>query len=213
MTVTSRVVRPNPLATSLAALALAGCGLFGPTSMSDSLAAATREVDRWVAAHPDAWTLDLASTRPLQRASWSVPCDQNPASGFLVLEHTEHATRMLLHFRCPLGPSGTGEDLGAAFSHAVLDALPHGIHTRAWVYTVSTPSSALWDGVTFASAPDSRLVVTIDTPLYAIMGRNITPACEAPVDGPALAGCFLLREHRIPLHLRLVVPFDPAVLR
>jgi hypothetical protein len=184
---------------------LAACNLFtGPEAELD---AAVRAVDAWVAAHPDAWTLDLSSASPLTRPEWSKPCAANPPSGFVTLRTAASHTEVAFGFRCPLGAAARVEDLTAAFSYAVLDALPHGINSDHWEFEVVTPVSSFEEGVTFSSLPAGRIQVTIETPLYAIYGHSTRRSCEAPADGSSPEGCYLRREHNIPLHLRLSVPF------
>ena len=76
-----------------------------------------------------------------------------------------------------------------------------------------TPSSSVEQGVTFSRLPGERMLVSIDTPLFAVYGHSVRPPCQPPADAPTLEGCYLRREHRVPLHLRLSVPFSIAIMQ
>ena len=192
-------------------LATTACAdpLFGPR---DELAAATRAIDRWVAQHPDEWRVTLVGKAPLTRPEWSVPCDQDPHSGMTVLQYRAGGAELQLGFRCPVAEAGGAEDLAAAFAYAALDALPHGIESSGWEFRVQTPSSSVQEGVTFRAVEAGRLLVTIETPLYAVYGHSTRPACQPPADAPSPQGCYLSVEHRIPLKLVLSVPFTGSEL-
>lgn len=216
-----RVLRalPASVARRAAVAAVWLCALFATASCADLITdpesefeAANRAVDRWVAAHPDNWLLNLVGTRPPARPSWSRPCSQNPESGFVTLRHASGATEIDLAFRCPLGRTASVQDLRAAFAYAVLESLPHAIQSRGWRFQVLTPSSSISEVVTFSSPAPGRLHVVIQTPLFAVYGHSVRPSCQPPADAPSPPGCYLQREHRIPLHLTLTVPFDPAAL-
>jgi hypothetical protein len=122
-------------------------------------------------------------------------------SGFTALRYASGATEIELFFECPLDAIAHVEDLTAAFSHAVLQKLPHGIVSPGWRFEVLTPTSSISEKVTFAAPSPGRLLVVIETPL-----------CQPPADAPSPEGCYLLREHRILLNLSLAVPFQGSEL-
>lgn len=181
------------------------------TSPASEFLWATRAVDAWVSAHPDEWIVHINGSNSLVRPEWSAPCSQNPPSGQVTLRYSAPGTEIDLHFDCPLTAAASAADLAAAFSIAVL-LPPHGIESPGWSFRVVTPSSAVRTGVTFAPPAAGRLLVTIDTPLYAVYGNSTRPACEPIPDGAYAEGCSLRREHPIPLRLTLLVPFDVSAL-
>lgn len=208
--------RGNPrrrlrLASLCLLFAAASCD--GPTDPQSEFAAADRAVDRWVERHRDGWTVSLDANGPLKRPEWSKSCARNPESGFTALRYAAAGTEIDLFFRCPLGPAARAEDLAAAFSHVVLQELPHGIESSGWRFRVLTPSSSVDGEVTFTRPAPGRLRIGIATPLYAVSGHSVRPACEPPADAPSPEGCYLVREHRAPLRLTLAVPFDGTELR
>jgi hypothetical protein len=89
----------------------------------------------------------------------------------------------------------------------VLQELPHGIESRGWRFQVLTTSSSVDEEVTFTMAAPGRLRIGIETPLYAVSGHSVRPACQPPADAPSPEGCHLLRPLRTPLRLSLAVPF------
>ena len=210
---------PRPLLRRLAAAPLlavagAGCGIVSITGPADRGDAA-RAVERWVAAHPTEWVVSLATAVPLARPAWSPPCSANPPSGFAVVRFEAQGTEIDLAFRCPIGP-GAGDGaavLQSRFAFVVLDRLPHGIRVPGWEFRVLTPSSSIASGVTFADVGGGRVRVTIETPLYAVYGRDTRPACEPPADGPMAPECWVSRTHAVPLRLTLVAPILAATLR
>jgi len=188
----------------LAGLSLAGCSeALGPKGEKRAAEAA---VTRWIQQHPDGWTLDLASTNPLMRPAGSQPCSEAPESGLTVLRHSARNVEIDFFFKCPLPAQPTSEDLSAAFSHVVLQRLPHGIRSPGWTFDVLTPSSAVEEDVTFETPGPSQLRITIRTPLYAIYGRSIRASCEPPADAPYSEECYLQAEHRVPLTVSITVP-------
>lgn len=200
--------------TFIACLSFVASGCILPTGASRGaeFAAANRAAEDWVDGHRTSWTLSLSSSHQLSRPSWANPCDQNPVSGTTVLRYAAANTEIDLHLQCPLGPAATWQDLAASFSRAVLQELPHGIRSNGWTFRVMTPASAIATGVTFAEATGNRIKVTIETPLYAIIGHSTRDNCSAPADAPSPEGCYLVREHPVPLRLTLVVPFRSAAL-
>ncbi|HEY8468885.1 MAG TPA: hypothetical protein VIL18_04540 [Longimicrobiales bacterium] len=187
----------------LAGLSLAGCSeALGP---EEEKRAAEAAVTRWIQQHPDGWTLDLVSTKPLTRPASSQPCSQTPASGSTVLRHSARNVEIDF-FKCPLPAQPSPEELSAAFSHVVLQRLPHGIRSPGWTFDVLTPSSAVEEGVTFETPAPSQLWITIRTPLYAIYGHSTRASCEPPADAPYSEECDLQAEHRVPLTVSITVP-------
>ncbi|HEU0014087.1 MAG TPA: hypothetical protein VFQ45_10410 [Longimicrobium sp.] len=178
-----------------------------PLTPEEEYAEAQRVVDWWVAMHPDGWDVDLSGW-PLQRPEWSKPCSQNPPMGTVVLRYFATNTEIDLHFRCPLGASSTAQDLAAAFQFAVLTHLPHGLLSSGWKFEMLTPTSSISEGVTFPAPGPRQLLVDIDTRLYAVYGQSVRKACEPPQDAPALEGCYLSRQHSIPLRIRMSATFD-----
>jgi hypothetical protein len=196
--------------TVLASL-VASCGNI--TDPRSEFLSAQRATERWLVRHPSEWVLDLAQNQALTRPEWSKPCPQNPPSGFVTLRYAARSTEIDLFFRCPLAANARAEDLSAAFSHAALQYLPHRIASRGWSFRVVTPSSSIEKTVTFRRSEAGQLQILIDTPLFAVFGHSVRPVCQPPADGPSPEGCYLQREHRIPLRLGLAVPFDLSALR
>jgi hypothetical protein len=130
----------------------------------------------------------------------------------VVLRHQAPGTEIDLFFQCPIDGTATVEELNAAFAFAVLQELPHGISSPRWRFRILTPSSSFSDGVTFARDPGGRLRVSVETPLFAIFGHSERASCQPPAGGSSAGGCHLQREHRIPLDLTLLVPYDLARL-
>lgn len=194
---------------TLAALsvAIAGCAeLLGlPASLTEEYARAERAVESWVDRHPAEWELGLESGSALARPEWSQACAAGPPSGFTVLRYEASGAEIDLFFRCPVASGASVQQLQSAFSHVVLQRLPHGIDAPGWEFRVLTPSSAVQEGVTF-QAQGGRLHVGVETPLYAVYGHSVRDACIPPADGRSERDCYLSREHRIPLRLTLRVP-------
>lgn len=205
-----RVARDRAIVLLCALLAVPGC--TGITEPMSEFATASQAAGDWVQRNPEGWTLDLNGTRPLERPQWSTSCARNPDSGFTVLRYASVATEIDLAFRCPVDGTAGIEDLAAAFSHAVLQKLPHGISSPGWSFHVSTPSSSVTETVTLSAPTEGLMRVVIHTPLYAVYGHSLRPSCQPPADAPSPEGCYLLIEHRVPLRLNLVVPFDGSVL-
>ncbi len=196
---------------SMLLLVLSGCGNRAVTPQSE-FAAANQAVEHWMHQHPHGWMLNLSDSRTLTRLEWSRPCTETPVSGFTALRYASGATEIELFFECPLDAIAHVEDLTAAFSHAVLQKLPHGIVSPGWRFEVLTPTSSISEKVTFAAPSPGRLLVVIETPLYAVYGHSVRPSCQPPADAPSPEGCYLLREHRILLNLSLAVPFQGSEL-
>jgi hypothetical protein len=196
----------------LALLLLAGsCG--GVAEPAVEKAAAERAADRWLRDHPTEWIVNVTGTRGLTRPASSRTCDQDPPNGFTALQYNDQQTDLLLFFRCPVGIVSTAEDVSRAFAFAVLDSLPHGLRASGWQFVVMTPSSSVYEEVTFVTPSPGRLQVRIETPLHGLYARSTRPACEPAADAPMAEECYLFREHRIPLRLTLTVPFTGAGLR
>jgi hypothetical protein len=190
-------------------LLAAGCsGIVDAEAEYDT---ARRAAERWTSRHPREWSLAL-SGGPLAPAPWSKPCAQTQ-SGFVALRFTADDTEVDLFFRCPVDAAGEARGLKAAFSHVVLQRLPHGIRSPGWRFDVLTPSSSFREGVVLEVPSSGRMRISIETPLYAVAGRSTRPGCEPPADAPMAEECHLTREHRIPLRLRIDAGYDPAALR
>lgn len=192
-------------------LMLAGCR--DPLSPAEELAAATDAVDGWIAARPTAWSVSAVGARAPQRAEWSDACSASPVSGLVALEANAGATRLLVFFRCPVVAPASAAGLQAAFSHVVLDRLPHGLAVPNWTFAARTPSSSFSDGVSFSSPASGRLRIAIATELHGLYGQSERPACAPLADGPSLERCYLFREHRVPLAVSVTVPWTGAELR
>jgi hypothetical protein len=184
----------------------------GLTDPSREFTLANRAVDRWVRAHPEGWTLNLGSAQPLTRPTWSQPCSQNPHSGMVTLRHRAPDTEIDISFHCPVDEASTLEELRSAFSHVVLEELPHGIRSSGWRFRVLTPSSSISHGVTLAQPSTGSLRVQVQTPLYAVYGHSGRPVCQPMADAASAPGCYLIVEHPIPLSLTLTAPFDRGQL-
>ena len=210
------MTRPSPasllprLALVAGAALLAACGgLPFEGAGSGSAERARDAVDAWARRHPDGWVVTLATDAPLASPSWSPPCSANPPSGFVTVRYETAGAEIDLAFRCT-GPSGTGAAvLQERFAFAVLQRLPHGIAVPGWRFSVLTPTSSVSEGVTFADAGGGRVLVAIETPLFAVYGQGTGAACVPPADAPMPAGCWVQREHRVPLRLTLRAPIVP----
>jgi hypothetical protein len=202
----SHVRKIQLLLLALSSASISGC-LADILAPEASLAAANRAVDSWIKEHADEWRLTKQVARPPALADWSRPCSQNPPSGLTAIRIRESGMDVLLFFRCPVEGGVDAPDLNAAFSHAVLDELPHGITARGWRFTISTPSSSFSEAVMFSNPTAGRVRVEIDTPLYAVYGHRTRPSCQPPADAPSPPGCHLLREHRVPIRLTFSIPF------
>ncbi len=192
---------------SLLLLLAAGCS--GITDVDAEYDTARRAAEQWTARHPREWSLQL-SGRPLEPTPWSRPC---VANGFVSLRFRADDTEVDLYFRCPVGSARDARELQAAFSHVALGRLPHGIRAPGWRFDVLTPSTSFSEGVVFEVPSSGRMRISIETPLYAVHGRSTRPECEPPADAPMAEGCYLSREHRIPLRLRMEAEYDPSMLR
>jgi len=207
-------MKPSPARRALAALfLLATVSCRGIADPGEEYTAARRAADRWVQRHPTGWTLSLKGERALTRPTWSRGCADRPESGFTALRYAAEDVEIDLFFRCPVGDAAGAADLARAFSHAVLQELPHGIESRGWRFDVRMPSSSVSEKVTFSAPAPGRLVVGVETPLHAVYGHSVRTACQPPADAPSPEGCYLSREHRIPLSLTLTVPFQGTELR
>jgi hypothetical protein len=189
---------------------LLSCG--GIADPAEEKAEAERLVARWVLQHAQEWSVNLTSPRTLVRPYWSQPCSRDPDSGFTALALNGEGGIMLF-FRCPLGGERTPEALQHAFAFMVIDDLPHGIVAPGWTFTVYTPASSFEDGVTFSAPQPNVLAVNVETPLYGVYGRSTRSRCEPRADEPMRSECYVFREHRIPLRLRLTVPFSGSELQ
>jgi len=194
--------RPLLIAASVLLAACHG----GPLDPEAEHAAAIRAVDSWVAANPAEWRLERTLSRPAEHATWSAECAANPPTGVTALRIREAGLDMLLFFRCPASGGLDASALSAAFSRAVIDEVPHRISSRGWRFTLRTPSSSFEEQVVIDVSPNGRLLVSIDTPLYAVYGHSTRARCQPPADAPSPEGCYLLREHRVPLRVELSVP-------
>ena len=209
------LARLRRLAPAAALLAAAGCGglPLEATSGRSSPAEAERAVEAFLRRHPSEWRLDLATVRPLERPAFSPRCSAGSPSGFVMVRHETADVEIDLAFRCPIGAGDGAAALQERFAFAVLGRLPHGISAPGWVFRVLTPSSSIDAGVTFADAGSGRVRVAIDTPLYAVQGVDTRPSCIPPADSSMPAECYVTREHRVPLKLRLTAPISTATLR
>jgi hypothetical protein len=181
----------------------------------DALAAARD----WIAHHQDEWVFRQERDTPLVRPTWEKPCSQSPDGGTVTLEYGDtggqaggKTTEIDLAFRCPSGTGVTVGGLATLFAYAVLQHLPHGIAARNWTFDLLTPVSSIAQGVAFKEPAAGRLLVTIDTPMFAVYGHSTRPECKPPADAPTPEGCYLQLEHRIPLRLALTMPFTGAEL-
>jgi hypothetical protein len=196
---------------SLLLLLAAGCS-SGITDTGAEYDAARRAAERWTAQHPREWSLELSGAA-LTPTPWSQPCSRIAAGGLVSLRFAADDTEVDLYFRCPVGGARDARELQAAFSHVALGRLPHGIRAPGWRFDVLTPSSSFSEGVVFEVPASGRMRISIETPLYAVSGRSTRPECEPPADAPMAEGCYLTREHRIPLRLRIDAAYDPSALR
>jgi hypothetical protein len=174
--------------------------------------AAMSAAQDWIARNPNEWVLKLDRGNSLSRPDWSKPCSQNPDTNSVTLRYGGAATEVDLSFKCPIGAGATVSDLSRTFSYAVLQHLPHGISAPNWKFDILTPASSFEQGVTFGQPAAGQLLVSIDTPMFAVYGHSTTPKCKPPTDAPSSPGCFLQLEHRIPLRLALTAPFTGAEL-
>ncbi|MDT5346927.1 MAG: hypothetical protein QOH91_214 [Mycobacterium sp.] len=193
------------------AVALSGCSRSSPNDEYQAALSAARD---WIARNPNEWVLKLDQGNSLSRPAWSKPCSENPDTKSVTLRYGDSGgtTEVDLSFKCPIGAGATVSDLSRTFSYAVLQHLPHGISAPNWKFDILTPASSLEQGVTFSQPAAGQLLVTIDTPMFAVHGHSTTPKCQPPADAPSPAGCFLQLEHRIPLRLALTAPFTGAEL-
>lgn len=184
------------------------------TSTLDPLqqvAVANRAVDQWVARHPTEWTVSLGE-RTLFRPEVSRSCSQGGTNNFVRLRYESADTEIDFFFTCPLGPTAGVDELRAAFAFAVLTELPHGIEMPGWRFALFTPTSSVREVVTFEPAGNGRVRIFVDTPLYAVRGVSLHRSCEAPADAPLPPGCWVLREHAIPLRVTLHARLDGSEL-
>lgn len=184
------------------------------TSTLDPLqqfAAANRAVDQWVGRHPTEWAVSPRSERTLYRPEFSTSCSQGGKNNLVTLTYESADTEIDLYFTCPLGPTAGVDELRASFAFAVLTELPHGIDVPGWRFTLYTPTSHVRDGVTFEAAGNG-VRIRIDTPLYAIGGISLHPSCQPPADAPTPPGCYVHREHGIPLRVTLQALLDGSEL-
>ena len=128
------------------------------------------------------------------------------------LRYESADTEIDFHFTCPLGPSAGVDELRAAFAFAVLTELPHGIEIPGWHFALFTPTSSVREVVTFEPAENGGVRIFVDTPLYAVRGVSLHRSCEAPADAPLPPGCWVLREHPIPLRVTVQARLDGSEL-
>jgi hypothetical protein len=184
----------------------------------DEYQAARTAAQDWIAHNPDQWVLRLNRDNPLFRPAWSKPCSENPDSRSVTLRYgaggqeAGKTTEIDLAFRCPIGTGVAVGDLAGAFADAVLQHLPHGIVAPNWTFDILTPRSSFAEGVAFKQPAVGRLLVTIETPMFAVYGHSTRPECKPPADASSPPGCYLQLEHRIPLRLSLTAPFTGAEL-
>lgn len=156
--------RLSAAAVVLAGVTLTGCSeVLGP---DEEKRAAELAVARWIEQHPDGWTVDLVSTKPLMPPDWAQPCSDTPESGFTVLRHSAPDVEIDFFSKCPLRAQPSPEELSAAFSHVVLQRLPHGIRSPGWTFDVLTPTSSVDEGVSLSTAAENLTVLAIE---------NLTP--------------------------------------
>lgn len=186
------------------------------TSVDDEYQAAQRAAREWIARNPNGWVLTLDRDKPLVRPEWSKPCSENPDSKSVTVRYGDGgpaaggATEVDLGFECPVGTGAGVGDLTRAFADAVLPHLPHGITAPGWTFDILTPISSINQGVAFSQPAAGRVLITIDTPMFAVYGHSTRAECQPPADAPSPAGCSLQLEHRIPLRLALTAPFTGA---
>jgi len=198
---------PQPTTTTKSAAATTS------SSPDDEYQAALRAARDWILRNPTEWALKLDQGNSLSRPPWSKPCSENPDGNSVTLRYGDSgATEVNLSFKCPVGAGATVSDLSRTFSQAVLRHLPHGISAPNWKFDIMTPVSSIDRGVTFSQPATGQLLVSIDTPMFAVYGHSTTPKCQPPADAPSPPGCFLQLEHRIPLRLGLTAPFTGAEL-
>jgi hypothetical protein len=200
-----------------APLLAAGALMLGacrdPLSPAEEFAEANEVVDAWIAERPTAWTISATGARAPRRAGWSDGCSASPPSGLVAIEAEAEGTRLQLFFRCPLVEPASAADLQAAFSHVAIDRLPHGLDVSNWTFSAETPFSSFSGGVTFHSPAAGRLRIAIATEMYGLYGRSVRASCVPPADAAVPEGCYVFREHRIPLAVSLTVPWTGAELQ
>jgi hypothetical protein len=197
------------LGAPLLSLALLAASCAGDPDSSQ--AAASAEVDRWVAAHPGDWALTIDerdAAHPLGRAKDFDQCDQASSTGHF--RYAAGGTDILLTFDCAALTNATTESLRKGFRFAALNSLPHGLSLPSWQFEVLTPSSTFTEGVQVVAFQNGRLEVDIDTPLYALRADDVREECRTPADGTTAPACFVHRELHMRLKLHLSVPFDPS---
>lgn len=188
------------------ALLLASCS--DPVSLEDEYRMALAATEDWTVSHPLSWSVVTSGTQAPRRTSWSQPCSANPPSGFVALNVQTANARVTAFFRCPITSARTAAELADAFSHIVLEELPHGIAVPNWRFEVLTPASSLFSGVSFFDQAGGRIRIQVETPLYAVYGHSSRRTCIPLADGDSAPSCYVFREHAIPLSLNVSVPFD-----
>lgn len=205
------IVHARRLIACAIALLLASCS--DPVSPEDEYRMALAAVEDWTAANPLSWSVVTSGTQAPRRTSWSQPCSANPPSGFVALNVQTANTRVTVFFRCPVASASTAAELAAAFSHIVLEELPHRLAVPNWRFEVLTPASSLFSGVSFFDQAGGRLRIQVEAPLYALYGHSTRRTCIPPADGESAPSCFVFRQHAIPLSLSITVPFDGSALQ
>lgn len=189
-------------------LAIASTGCSDPLSPTEEFSAAVEAAERWAIANPTEWNVATTGTREVQRTEWSEPCSAAPASGFVAVEARAGSTRLHLYFRCPLSSPASAADLQDAFSHVVLEELPHGLSVPNWRFAIQTPVSSFSEGVSFSAPSANRLRIHIETALYGVYGHSERASCIPLADDVSAPTCYIFREHRIPLALMVTVPWS-----
>jgi hypothetical protein len=212
MRITPRFATLLNRAALLTLCAFVSTGCSDPLSPSEEFSAAVEAAERWAVARPTVWNVAATGTREPRRTEWSEPCSAAPASGFVAVEARAGSTRLLIFFRCAESAFATAADLQDAFSHVVLEDLPHGLSVPNWRFTVQTPVSSFSEGVSFSAPSAGRIRIQIDTALYGVYGHSKRASCIPPADGPSAPTCYLFREHRIPLALTMTVPWSGRAL-
>jgi hypothetical protein len=177
----------------------------GPATQAEAQAAA----DRWANARTDGWTLTVDEQRAAQAfqfAAYSHACPSSSTADFSSIVYTAPGYDVTLDFDCVAARPTDLAALRETFAFAVLNRLPHGLDVEGWKFWVLTPASSFTEGVEIAALGGGRLMVRINTQLYAIVGAKSDPAC-AVQDAPAPEGCSVHRDLGIPLALTLTAPF------
>ncbi len=118
-----------------------------------------------------------------------------------------------MYFDCSITAATTLDQIREAYRFVVLNKLPHGIQVPGWTFIILTPVSSFKDGVTFVSWSGGQLVLSLETPLYYLLGQSTIDACKVPADSVGPSCCIVGREICTTLSLSLSAPFAPSTLR